>query len=109
MRLLAKVNEVAEVMDRWGRLYLALGTALGLLMQPLAPGDPEQQLARHVTAVERLLERIRSATAPAPRPWSAATWSASALLWRGSRSSCVDMTLPAALPPTGRSKTDSRR
>jgi hypothetical protein len=48
---------VAEVLDKGGRLYLAVGIGLGLLMQPLSPGDPERQLARHVVAVERLLER----------------------------------------------------
>ncbi len=48
---------MAEVLDRGGKLYLAVGIGLGLLMQPLAPGDPEQQLARHVVAVERLLNR----------------------------------------------------
>lgn len=48
---------MAEVLDRGGKLYLAAGIALGLLMQPLSPGDPEQQLARHVVAVEKLLAR----------------------------------------------------
>ncbi len=48
---------MAEVLDRRGKLYLAVGIGLGLLVQPLSPGDPERQLARHVAAVERLLER----------------------------------------------------
>jgi hypothetical protein len=47
---------VAEVLDRTGKLYLAVGIGLGLLAQPLSPGDPERQLARHVVAVERLIE-----------------------------------------------------
>jgi hypothetical protein len=48
---------VAEVLDSLGRTYLAAAVALGLIVQPLAPGDPEQQLARHVASVERLLDR----------------------------------------------------
>ncbi len=48
---------MAEVLDRGGKLYLAAGIGLALLMQPLSPGDPERQLARHVAAVERLLAR----------------------------------------------------
>ena len=102
-------NEVAEVMDRWGRLYLAVGTALGLLMQPLAPGDPEQQLARHVTAVERLLERTQVGDSDSAAAEVGRYMERSGPPWRGSRSSCVDTTLPAALPPTGRSNIDSRR
>lgn len=47
---------MAEVLDRVGRLYLAAGVGLSILAQPLSPGDPERQLARHVGAVERLLE-----------------------------------------------------
>ncbi len=48
---------MAEVLDGAGRIYLAVGIGLGLLVQPLSPGDPERQLARHVAAVERLIER----------------------------------------------------
>jgi hypothetical protein len=48
---------VAEVLDRVGKTYLAAGIGLALLLQPLWPGDPEQQLARHMAAVERILER----------------------------------------------------
>lgn len=46
---------MAEVLNRGGKLYLAAGIGLGLLVQPLSPGDPERQLARHVVAVEKLL------------------------------------------------------
>lgn len=48
---------MAEVLDRVGKLYLAVGIGMGILVQPLSPGDPERQLARHVVAVEKLLER----------------------------------------------------
>ncbi len=48
---------MAEVLDRLGKAYLAVGIGLGILVQPLSPGDPERQLARHLAAVEKLLER----------------------------------------------------
>jgi hypothetical protein len=48
---------VAEILDRAGKAYLAVGIGLALLLQPLSPGDPERQLARHMAAVDRILER----------------------------------------------------
>jgi len=48
---------VGEVLDRVGKLYLAAGVGLGLIVQPFSPGDPERQLARHIAVVEGLLER----------------------------------------------------
>ena len=48
---------MGEVLDRVGKLYLAAGVGLGLIVQPFSPGDPERQLARHIAVVEGLLER----------------------------------------------------